>query len=156
MKTYSTRPKDMRLQWQVIDAQGQILGRLASRVAQLLKGKHNPRYTPHLNTGDAVVVINAEKIVVTGKKTLQKTYYRHSQYPGGLKSTTLGKLLGKHPTRVVEHAVAGMLPHTPLGRTMLGKLRVYAGPQHPHEAQIKGQEKAAAREQASTQEQETS
>ncbi len=132
MKTYSTKPSDIKLKWQVIDAEGQVLGRLASRVAQILKGKNNPLYVPHLNTGDGVVIINAAKIVVTGKKLEDKRYYRHSQYPGGLKSIALGDQQRKNASRVIEHAVKGMLPHTPLGRAMLRRLKVYANADHPH------------------------
>ena len=135
MKTYSTKPSDIKLKWQVIDAEGQVLGRLASRVAQILKGKNNPLYVPHLNTGDGVVIVNAEKVVVTGKKLEDKRYYRHSQYPGGLKSIALGDLQRKAAPRVIEHAVKGMLPHNPLGRSMLRRLKVYAGPEHPHTSQ---------------------
>jgi large subunit ribosomal protein L13 len=135
MKTYSTKPSDIRLKWQVIDAEGQILGRLASRVAQILKGKMNPLYVPHLNTGDGVVIVNAEKIVVTGNKLDDKRYYRHSQYPGGLKTIALGDLQRKAAPKVIEHAVKGMLPHNPLGRAMLRRLKVYAGPEHPHTSQ---------------------
>jgi len=114
-----------------------VLGRLASQVAQILKGKHNPLYVPHLNTGDFVIVVNAAKIAVTGDKLKQKRYYRHSGYPGGLKSINLEDSLVKFPERVIEHAVKGMLPHNPLGRAMLRRLKVYAGPTHPHAAQIK-------------------
>src|ERR1051325_7137584 len=134
MKTYSTKPTDIKLKWQVIDADGLVLGRLASRVAQILKGKNNPLYAPHLNTGDGVVIVNAAKIVVTGKKMEDKRYYRHSQYPGGLRSIALGDQQRKNAARVVEHAVKGMLPHTPLGRAMLRRLKVYPGPDHPHAA----------------------
>ncbi len=137
MKTYSTKPSDLKLKWQVVDADGQVLGRLASRVAQILKGKTNPMYAPHLNTGDGVIVVNATKIVVTGKKTEDKRYYRHSGYPGGLKSIALGDQQRKNPSRVIEHAVKGMLPKTPLGRAMLRRLKVYAGAEHPHQAQTK-------------------
>lgn len=136
MNTYSTRPRDLKLTWQVIDADGQILGRLASRVAQILKGKMNPLYAPHLNTGDGVIILNAAKIVVTGKKIDDKRYYRHSGYPGGLRSISLGDQQAKNPSRVVEHAVKGMLPKNPLGRAMLRRLKVYPGVEHPHQSQI--------------------
>lgn len=136
MKTYSTKPSDIERHWHLIDASGKTLGRLATEVARLLKGKHKPIYAPHLDTGDFVVVINAAKIGVTGKKLEKKTYYRHSGYPGGLRSITLGKMLQSHPTRVIEHAVRGMLPHNRLGRAMMKKLRVYAGDTHPHQAQL--------------------
>ena len=142
-KTYSPKLADLKPRWHVIDAEGQILGRLASRIAQLLKGKHNPLYAPHLLTGDFVVIVNAEKIVTTGNnKERQKRYYRHSGYPGGLRSLTLQEMHEKHPERIVEHAVKGMLPHSPIGRAMMRRLRVYVGPEHPHESQIKGQEKS--------------
>ncbi len=137
MNTYSTKASDLKPIWRVVDAEGQVLGRLASQVAQILKGKHNPLYVPHLNTGDFVIVVNAAKIAVTGDKLKQKRYYRHSGYPGGLKSINLEDSLVKFPERVIEHAVKGMLPHNPLGRAMLRRLKVYAGPTHPHAAQIK-------------------
>ena len=140
MKTYSTKPSDIKRDWHVIDAEGETLGRLASKIAQLLKGKHKPEYVPHLDTGDHVIVVNAEKIRVTGKKLVDKTYYRHSGYPGGLHETKLGKMLDTHPTRVIELAVRGMLPHNALGRQMFRKLNVYAGPDHPHVAQINWRE----------------
>lgn len=135
MKTYSAKAADIKRQWHVIDASDKILGRLATRIARLLMGKHKPIFSPNQDTGDFVVVINAEKVAVTGKKTKQKVYYRHSGYPGGLKSITLEKLLQTHPTRVIEHAVKGMLPHTKLGAVMRKKLKVYAGSVHPHQAQ---------------------
>ena len=135
MRTYSTKPAEIERQWFVVDARGQTLGRLASEIAKILKGKHKPIYTPHLDTGDFVIVINAEKIHVTGRKMDQKMYYRHSGYPGGLKSITLREQLKRHPTRVIRSAVKGMLPHHRLGRAMLRKLKVYAGDAHPHEAQ---------------------
>ena len=137
MKTYSTKASDIKREWWVIDAAGKTLGRLSSEVARLLRGKHKPIYTPWLDTGDYVVVINAEKVRVTGKKAKQKRYYRHSGYPGGIKSVTFADLIKTHPTRVIEHAVKGMLPKGPLGRAMLKKLKVYAGPTHPHQSQIK-------------------
>jgi len=137
MNTYSTKAADLKPQWRVIDAQGKVLGRLASEVAQILKGKHNPLYAPHLNTGDFVIVVNAAKVAVTGDKLRQKRYYRHSGYPGGLRSISLADSLAKAPARVIEHAVKGMLPHTPLGRAMLRRLKVYGGATHPHGAQTK-------------------
>jgi large subunit ribosomal protein L13 len=137
MKTYSTKASDIKREWHVIDASGRTLGRLASEVAQLLRGKHKPMYVPHLDTGDYVIVINADKVRVTGNKAKQKLYYRHSGYRGGLKSTSLAEMMESHPTRVIEHAVRGMLPKGPLGRAMLKKLKVYAGPKHPHQAQVK-------------------
>jgi len=141
MKTYSTKASDIKREWWVIDAAGKTLGRLSSEVARLLRGKHKPIYAPWLDTGDYVVVINAEKVRVTGKKAKQKRYYRHSGYPGGIKSVTFADLIKTHPTRVIEHAVKGMLPKGPLGRAMLKKLKVYAGPTHPHQSQIKRQGK---------------
>jgi large subunit ribosomal protein L13 len=132
---------DIERKWHVIDASGKTLGRLATEAAVLLKGKHKPMYTPHLDVGDYVVVVNADKIEVTGKKLTQKIYYRHSNYPGGLKSVSLEKMLETHPTRAVEHAVKGMLPHNRLGAAMFKKLKVYAGAEHPHKAQVKAAEK---------------
>jgi len=134
-KTYVTKKEDVQQEWYVVDATGQTLGRLASRVARILRGKHKPIYSPAVDTGDYVIVVNAEKIHVTGHKLDQKIYYRHSGYPGGLKEITLRNLLQKHPTRVIEHAVRGMLPKNRLGRRMFKKLKIYAGPDHPHEAQ---------------------
>ena len=141
MRTYSTKASDINRDWVVIDASGKTLGRLASEIAGLLKGKHKPIYSPHLDVGDHVVVTNAAKIWVTGNKLTQKMYHRHSQYPGGLKSTSLKHMLETHPTRVVEHAVKGMLPHNRLGAAMFRKLKVYPGPEHPHQAQVKATEK---------------
>lgn len=137
MKTYSTKASEIKREWHVIDASGRTLGRLATEIAQLLKGKHKPIYAPHLDTGDYVIVINAEKVRVTGNKAKQKVYYRHSGYPGGLKAVTFEKMMETHPTRIIEHAVRGMLPKNPLGRAMLRKLKVYEGPAHPHQAQVK-------------------
>lgn len=134
-KTYVTKREDVQREWYVVDATGQTLGRLASRVARILRGKHKPIYSPSVDTGDYVIVVNAEKIHVTGHKLDQKIYYRHSGYPGGLKEITLRNLLQKHPTRVIKHAVRGMLPKNRLGRRMFKKLKIYAGPDHPHEAQ---------------------
>ncbi len=136
MKTYSAKAADINPQWYVIDAEGQILGRLASQVAQILRGKHKPNFTPHLPTGDFVIVINADKIAVTRNRMEQKIYYRHSQYPGGLKQQTLRQTLqGKFPERAVEHAVRGMVMHNRLGADIMKRLKVYAGPNHPHGAQ---------------------
>jgi len=137
LKTYRTKPSDIERQWHVIDASGKTLGRLATQIARLLMGKHKPIFSPNLDTGDFVVVINADKVHVTGNKAKQKLYYRHSGYPGGLKSIPLEKITQTNPTRVIEHAVKGMLPHTRLGASMMKKLRVYAGDTHPHLAQIK-------------------
>jgi large subunit ribosomal protein L13 len=134
--TQSARPADVVRSWYVVDAADLVLGRLATRVATVLRGKHKPIYTPHVDTGDHVIVINAEKIKLTGRKREQKIYYRHTGYPGGIKSVTAGQVLeGPHPDRVVRAAVRGMLPKNTLGRKMLGKLKVYAGPNHPHAAQ---------------------
>lgn len=135
-KTYSAKASELNPQWYVIDAEGQVLGRLASQIAQILRGKHKPTFTPHLPCGDFVVVINAEKIAVTGKRLDQKIYYRHSQYPGGLKQTTLRQTLeGPFPDRALRHAVKGMVMHNRLGAVMMSRLKIYAGPQHPHTAQ---------------------
>ena len=136
MKTYVTRAGDIRREWHVVDAAGKILGKLAVEVASLLMGKHKPTYAPNLDTGDYVVVINAAKVKVSGKKAEQKRYYRHSGYPGGLKDPTFEEVFSRYPTRVIEYAVRGMLPHTHLGKDMFGKLRVYAGAEHPHYAQL--------------------
>ena len=135
MKTYTVRKGDIKREWYVVDAQGKTLGRLASEIAKILLGKHKPVYVPHLDCGDYVIVVNAEKVRVTGKKLDQKFYYRHSGYPGGLKSINLRDQLQKHPTRVLEAAVRGMLPKNRLGRAMIKKLKVYAGDSHPHQAQ---------------------
>ena len=143
MKSYSPKAADIVRSWHVVDASGQTLGRLASEIAQLLKGKNKPYYAPHMDTGDYVVVINADKVRVTGDKLETKVYYRHSGYPGGLKAVKLGTQLQVFPTRVIEHAVKGMLPHNALGRAMYRKLKVYAGPTHPHGAQVGQQEKSA-------------
>ena len=138
MKTYATKAEDIERQWHVVDASGKILGRLAAQIASLLIGKHKPIYVPYLDTGDYVIVLNAAKVRVTGKKARQKVYYRHSGYPGGLRATTFEEMLASHPTRVIEHAVRGMLPHNRLGRAMFKKLKVYAGDSHPHQAQLAG------------------
>ncbi|MFB0533454.1 MAG: 50S ribosomal protein L13 [Anaerolineae bacterium] len=135
MKTYTVRKGDIKREWYVVDAQGKTLGRLASEIAKILLGKNKPVYVPHLDCGDYVIVVNAEKVRVTGKKLDQKFYYRHSGYPGGLKSINLRGQLQKHPTRVLEAAVRGMLPKNRLGRAMIKKLKVYAGDSHPHQAQ---------------------
>lgn len=134
-KTYSPRPGDIIREWHVVDATDVPLGRLASTVAQLLRGKHRPTFAPHVDGGDYVVVVNAEKIAVTGNKETTKMYYRHSGYPGGLRSRSLAAMRQSHPERVIQSAVRGMLPKNRLGRQILGKLKVYAGPQHPHAAQ---------------------
>ena len=135
MRTYSPKPGDVTRNWHVIDATDVVLGRLASQAAQLLRGKHKPIYTPHADTGDFVVIINAGKVAVSGNKRDGKLLYRHSGYPGGLRSQTVGQLLDSRPDRLVEKAVVGMLPHNTLGRSMAKKLKVYAGPEHPHAAQ---------------------
>ena len=136
MKTYSAKPTDVERAWHIFDAEGVVLGRMAAQVAMILRGKHKPMYTPHVDCGDHVVIINAEKVHLTGNKLAQKTYYRHTGYPGGIKSVTAGKVLeGKYPERVIEKAVQRMMPRTKLGRAQFGKLRVYAGSEHPHEAQ---------------------
>lgn len=135
MKTFSAKPHEVEREWFVVDAQGQTLGRLATHIAVLLRGKHKPIYTPHVDCGDYVIVVNADKINVTGQKLDQKIYYRHSGYPGGLRQVTLRRRLQTHPERVIESAVRGMLPKNRLGRKMFKKLKVYAGPIHPHEAQ---------------------
>lgn len=134
-KTYYPKESELQRDWYVVDANDQTLGRLASRIAQVLIGKHKPTYTPGVDTGDFVVVINAKHITVTGNKMEDKMYYRHSGYPGGLKSLTLRQQLDRYPDRVIRQAVWGMLPHNKLGRKLLKKLKVYAGVEHPHEAQ---------------------
>jgi large subunit ribosomal protein L13 len=135
MKTYVATPADRQRDWLLVDAAGQTLGRLATQVADALRGKRKPEYTPHIDTGDFVVVINAEKISVTGNKRQAKRYYRHSGYPGGLRFRTLEQMLERRPEEVIRHAVKGMLPRNRLGRKQLTKLKVYAGPDHPHAAQ---------------------
>jgi large subunit ribosomal protein L13 len=135
MKTHSTKPSDIRREWYLVDAENKTLGRLASEIAKVLRGKNKPIYAPHLDTGDYVIVINAEKVHVTGRKLDQKIYYRHSGYPGGLTSISLREQLKRHPTRVIRSAVWGMLPHNRLGRAVMKKLKVYAGDSHPHQAQ---------------------
>jgi len=135
VRTYSPKPGDVQRQWHVIDATDVVLGRLASQTAQLLRGKHKAIFAPHVDTGDFVVIVNADKVALTGAKREQKLAYRHSGYPGGLRAVPYSELLEKHPRKVVEKAVRGMLPHNTLGRAMLRKLKVYAGPEHPHQAQ---------------------
>ncbi|HSB95206.1 MAG TPA: 50S ribosomal protein L13 [Spongiibacteraceae bacterium] len=135
MKTFSAKPDAVQRDWFVVDAAGKTLGRLATEIALRLRGKHKPEYTPHVDTGDYIVVVNAEKIQVTGKKATDKIYYSHSEFPGGIKGISFEKLIDKAPTRVLEIAVKGMLPHNPLGRAMYRKLKVYAGTEHPHAAQ---------------------
>ncbi|MBA9001266.1 MULTISPECIES: 50S ribosomal protein L13 [Thermomonospora] len=135
MRTYTPKPADVQRQWYVIDATDVVLGRLASQVATLLKGKHKPIYAPHMDTGDFVIVVNADKVALSGNKREQKRAYRHSGYPGGLRSVTYKELLERHPERAVEKAIKGMLPKNTLGRQMFKKVKVYAGPNHPHQAQ---------------------
>ena len=135
MQTYMANPDKIERKWYVVDADGCTLGRLASGVASVLRGKNKPQFTPHVDTGDYVIIVNADKVKVTGKKLNQKIYYNHSDYVGGMRETTLKEMLNKHPERVVEYAVKGMLPKGPLGRSMYTKLFVYAGPEHKHEAQ---------------------
>ena len=135
MKTYMANPDKIERKWYVVDAEGCTLGRLASEVAKVLRGKNKPQFTPHVDTGDYVIIVNADKIKVTGKKLEQKIYYNHSDYVGGMRETTLKEMLAKKPERVIELAVKGMLPKGPLGRSMYTKLFVYAGPEHKHEAQ---------------------
>ena len=135
MKTYMANPDKIERKWYVVDAEGQTLGRLAAEVAKVLRGKNKPEFTPHIDTGDNVIVINAEKIKVTGKKLDQKVYYHHSDYVGGMKETTLREMMAKKPEQVIELGVKGMLPKGPLGRTMIKKLHVYAGAEHAHQAQ---------------------
>ena len=135
MKTYTAKPGEIERRWYVVDAEGQNLGRLATRIADQLRGKHKPQFTPHVDTGDFVVVVNAAKIAVTGKKLDEKIYYRHSGYPGGLKQRTLREQLDRRPTEVLRLAVRGMLPKNKLAARQLTKLKIYAGPEHPHTAQ---------------------
>ncbi len=135
MKTYSAKPESVKREWFVVDAAEQTLGRLATEVARHLRGKHKPEFTPHVDTGDYIVVINADKVKVTGNKSSDKMYYRHTGYPGGLKSISFEKLIDHKPEMVIETAVKGMLPRGPLGRDMLRNLKVYAGSEHPHQAQ---------------------
>lgn len=135
MKTYSAKPKEVSNNWLLIDAEGQTLGRIASAIAARLRGKHKAEFTPHVDTGDFIVVINADKVRVTGNKAKDKMYHSHSAFPGGLKTISFEKLLDKAPERVIQLAVKGMLPRSPLGRAMIRKLKVYAGTEHPHSAQ---------------------
>ena len=136
MKTYTLKAKEVEVRWHVLDAEGRTLGRFVSEVAQLLRGKYRPTYTPHMDNGDFVVIVNAAKVKTTGNKAEQKLYYRHSGYPGGLKETPLARMLETHPERVLQQAVKGMLPHNRLSRRLLGHLKIYGGPEHPHEAQV--------------------
>jgi large subunit ribosomal protein L13 len=135
MKTFSAKPHEVDRGWYIVDADGKVLGRLAAELARRLRGKHKPEFTPHVDTGDYIVVVNAEKLRVTGNKARDKIYHRHSGYPGGIYSTSFEKLHARHPTRVLEKAVKGMLPKGPLGYAMLRKMKVYAGTAHPHAAQ---------------------
>ena len=135
MKSYMARPLEVERRWYVVDAEGQTLGRLAAEIARVLRGKSKPQYTPHVDTGDFVVVVNAERIVVTGRKAEQKVYRRHSGYPGGLKTTSYEQLLERQPTEILRKAVKGMMPKTRLAHQQLRKLKIYAGPEHPHDAQ---------------------
>lgn len=135
MKTYYAKPREVEREWLLIDATDQVLGRVAAKAAHLLKGKHKPQYTPHIDTGDFVIIINADQIKVTGVKSTDKVYYHHTGHAGGLKSETFEEAMAKHPERVIEHAVKGMLPKNTLGRAQGMKLKVYAGPDHPHAAQ---------------------
>lgn len=135
MKTYSAKPREVEAKWYIMDAEGQTLGRLASLIANILRGKHKPQYTPHIDTGDFVIVINAEKIKVTGKKETDKIYHHHTGYPGGHRSISFKDLMAKKPTMALEKAVKGMLPHNTLGAEQLKKLKIYAGSEHPHAAQ---------------------
>lgn len=154
MRTYSLKAGEIDKRWHVVDAEGQTLGRLATQVAVLLRGKHKPDYSPHLDMGDFVVVVNAEKVRVTGNKLEDKQYYRHTGYMGGIKSVPLSRMMERHPGRVIEMAVRGMLPRNRLGRQVLRHLKVYGGPDHPHEAQVNASRKretaaAASRESSS-------
>ena len=135
MKTFTAKPAEVKREWFVVDAADKTLGRLATEIASRLRGKHKPEYTPHVDTGDYIVVVNAEKVRVTGKKTSDKMYYRHTEFPGGLKSMNFADMIERKPERVIELAVKGMLPRNPLGRDMYRKLKVYAGTEHPHAAQ---------------------
>ncbi|MGV6810094.1 MAG: 50S ribosomal protein L13 [bacterium] len=135
MKTFSAKPAEVKRDWYVVDAEGKTLGRLASEVARRLRGKHKPEYTPHVDTGDYIVIVNAAKVRVTGNKTQNKMYYRHTGYIGNMKSNNFAEMIDKHPERVIELAVKGMLPKNPLGRAMYRKMKVYAGSEHQHEAQ---------------------
>jgi large subunit ribosomal protein L13 len=149
-KTYTPKASEVTHAWRLVDADGQTLGRLATQIATWLRGKHLPTFAEHMDLGDFVVVVNAARIHLTGNKAAQRKYYRHSTYPGGLKAVSLGDLLEKHPERVIKHTVRGMLPHNALGRKMLRKLKIYAGPQHPHSAQFRAAEKQQQRATAAT------
>lgn len=135
MKTYMAKPGEVERVWYVLDAKGKSLGRVASRAAAILRGKHKPQFTPHVDTGDFVIIVNADQVRLTGRKLDQKIYYRHSGYPGGLKQTKARDMLRTRPERMIELAVRGMIPRTPLGRRQMAKLKVYRGPEHPHQAQ---------------------
>ncbi|MDD3965988.1 MAG: 50S ribosomal protein L13 [Candidatus Neomarinimicrobiota bacterium] len=135
MRTFSAKPADIKQDWYIVDAEGVVLGRLASQVAQILRGKHKPIFTPHIDTGDFVIVINAEKVRLTGTKEEKKSYFHHTGYPGGGRFNSYKEMIAKHPERVIEKAVKGMIPHNRLGRQILKKLKVYAGEEHPHAAQ---------------------
>jgi len=136
MRTYTAKPKDIIRKWYVVDAAGKSVGRLASQVAKILRGKHKPTFTPHMDTGDHVIIVNADKVVLTGRSKPEEKIYHHTMYPGGIKSTTYGKMLAKTPEKLIMRVVKGMLPHNTLGAQMLKKLRVYTGPEHRHEAQM--------------------
>ena len=135
MRTFTLKSEEIKKDWYLVDAEGQVLGRLASQIASVLRGKHKPEFSPHLDMGDCVVVTNAEKVVASGAKETQKVYWRHSGFPGGQKTRDLETMRKRHPERIIEHAVRGMLPHNRLGRKTLKHLKVYAGPDHPHQAQ---------------------
>jgi large subunit ribosomal protein L13 len=135
VKSYKARPLEVERKWYVVDAEGRTLGRLATEIAKILRGKNKPQYTPHVDVGDFVVVVNAEKVVVTGKKAEQKVYRRHSGYPGGMKETSYGRMMERRPDEILRRAVYGMMPKTRLARRQMGKLKIYAGPEHPHAAQ---------------------
>ena len=135
MKSYMARPQEVERKWYVVDAEGKTLGRLATEIARILRGKNKPQYTPHVDTGDFVVVVNADKVVVTGKKAEQKVYRRHSGYPGGMKETSYARMMERKPTEILRKAVHGMMPRTRLARQQFRKLKIYAGPEHPHAAQ---------------------
>ena len=135
MKTFSAKPQTVKRDWYVIDAENKVLGRLATEIARRLRGKHKPEYTPHVDTGDYIVIVNAEKVALTGNKEMDKVYYHHTGFPGGIKSKTAEKMRLEHPERIIERAVKGMLPKNPLGRAMFRKLKIYAGPEHQHQAQ---------------------
>jgi len=148
-KTYSPKASEITHAWRLIDADGQTLGRLATQIATFLRGKHRPNFAEHLDLGDYVVVVNAARVRVTGNKARDYFYYRHSNYPGGFKQVSLGEVLAKHPDRLLKQTVKGMLPHNALGRKMLRKLKVYGGPEHPHEAQFRASEKQLKAEEQS-------